>query len=234
MTRLDDPLHDAEIGSRDSTLDTTRIDDVRIGAVRPLITPALLQERAAGARRHAGAGGAQPRRDRRRAARRATTGWSWWWARARSTTTTRRSSTRSACKARGRRAAGRPADRDARLLREAAHHGGLEGLHQRPAPRRQLRASTRACERARRLLLEMTDAGPARRHRVPRPAHPAVHRRPGRLGRHRRAHHREPEPSPARLGPELPGRLQERHRRQRQGRGRRDARRAARRTPSWA
>ena len=45
MSRLDDPLHDAEIGSRDSTLDTTRIDDVRIGAERPLITPALLQER---------------------------------------------------------------------------------------------------------------------------------------------------------------------------------------------
>ena len=45
MTRLDDPLHDREIGARDSTLDTTRIDDVRIGAVRPLITPALLQER---------------------------------------------------------------------------------------------------------------------------------------------------------------------------------------------
>jgi 3-deoxy-7-phosphoheptulonate synthase len=42
---LDDPLHDREVGSRDSTLDTTRIDDVRIGAVRPLITPALLQER---------------------------------------------------------------------------------------------------------------------------------------------------------------------------------------------
>ncbi len=45
MSSLDDPLHDREIGSRDSTLDTTRIDDVRIGAVRPLITPALLQER---------------------------------------------------------------------------------------------------------------------------------------------------------------------------------------------
>src|SRR5664279_50974 len=45
MTRFDDPLHDREIGARDSTLDTTRIDDVRIGAVRPLITPALLQER---------------------------------------------------------------------------------------------------------------------------------------------------------------------------------------------
>src|SRR5690606_42124012 len=27
-----------------STLDSTRIDDLRIGAVRPLITPALLQE----------------------------------------------------------------------------------------------------------------------------------------------------------------------------------------------
>ena len=45
MPTLDDPLHDREVGARDSTLDTTRIDDVRIGAVRPLITPALLQER---------------------------------------------------------------------------------------------------------------------------------------------------------------------------------------------
>ena len=45
MSHLDDPFHDREVGSRDSTLDTTRIDDVRIGAVRPLITPALLQER---------------------------------------------------------------------------------------------------------------------------------------------------------------------------------------------
>ena len=45
MTAIDDPLHDREVGARDSTLDLTRIDDVRIGAVRPLITPALLQER---------------------------------------------------------------------------------------------------------------------------------------------------------------------------------------------
>jgi 3-deoxy-7-phosphoheptulonate synthase len=45
MPTLDDPLHDREVGARDSTLDTTRIDDVRIGAVRPLMTPALLQER---------------------------------------------------------------------------------------------------------------------------------------------------------------------------------------------
>ena len=45
MTTPSPRLLDREIGARDSTLDTTRIDDVRIGAVRPLITPALLQER---------------------------------------------------------------------------------------------------------------------------------------------------------------------------------------------
>jgi 3-deoxy-7-phosphoheptulonate synthase len=38
------------------------------------------------------------------------------------------------------------------------------------------------------------------------------------LGRDRRAHHREPDPSRACLGPLLPGRLQERHRRQSQSR----------------
>jgi len=42
--RLDDPLHDREVGSADATQDTTRIDDVRIAAVRPLISPALLQD----------------------------------------------------------------------------------------------------------------------------------------------------------------------------------------------
>jgi 3-deoxy-7-phosphoheptulonate synthase len=44
MNRIDDPAHDREVGSRDATQDTTRIDDVRIAAVRPLISPALLQE----------------------------------------------------------------------------------------------------------------------------------------------------------------------------------------------
>ena len=39
---IDDPRHDREAGSRDATLDTTRTDDTRIGAVRPLISPALL------------------------------------------------------------------------------------------------------------------------------------------------------------------------------------------------
>ena len=45
MPALENPRHDREAGGRTSTLDTTRIDDVRISAVRPLITPALLQER---------------------------------------------------------------------------------------------------------------------------------------------------------------------------------------------
>ncbi len=42
MKPLDDPAHDREAGSRDATRDTTRTDDTRIGAVRPLISPALL------------------------------------------------------------------------------------------------------------------------------------------------------------------------------------------------
>lgn len=42
MSRIDNPLHDQEVGVADSTQDTTRIDDTRIGAVRPLISPALL------------------------------------------------------------------------------------------------------------------------------------------------------------------------------------------------
>ncbi|MFG6447406.1 3-deoxy-7-phosphoheptulonate synthase [Roseateles sp. BYS180W] len=44
MKPLDNPLHDREAGSRDATVDTTRTDDTRIGAVRPLISPALLQD----------------------------------------------------------------------------------------------------------------------------------------------------------------------------------------------
>jgi 3-deoxy-7-phosphoheptulonate synthase len=42
MTRIDDPSHDHEAGSADATLDSTRTDDTRIRAVRPLISPALL------------------------------------------------------------------------------------------------------------------------------------------------------------------------------------------------
>ncbi|MGC9162089.1 MAG: 3-deoxy-7-phosphoheptulonate synthase [Thiomonas sp.] len=44
MIRIDDPTHDHEAGSADATLDTTRIDDTRIRAVRALVSPALLLE----------------------------------------------------------------------------------------------------------------------------------------------------------------------------------------------
>jgi 3-deoxy-7-phosphoheptulonate synthase len=44
MKPFDDPAHDREVGQRHPTRDTTRIDDTRIDAVRPLITPALLME----------------------------------------------------------------------------------------------------------------------------------------------------------------------------------------------
>jgi 3-deoxy-7-phosphoheptulonate synthase len=44
MRSIDNPSHDREVGVADGTQDTTRIDDVRIGAVRPLISPALLQD----------------------------------------------------------------------------------------------------------------------------------------------------------------------------------------------
>ncbi len=45
MKPFDDPGHDREVGERSATRDTTRIDDTRIEAVRPLITPALLMEK---------------------------------------------------------------------------------------------------------------------------------------------------------------------------------------------
>ena len=44
MSRIDNPSHDQEVGIADATEDATRIDDTRIAAVRPLISPALLQD----------------------------------------------------------------------------------------------------------------------------------------------------------------------------------------------
>ncbi|MBT9597176.1 MAG: 3-deoxy-7-phosphoheptulonate synthase [Vitreoscilla sp.] len=45
MNRPDDWQHDHEVGNAAlATHDSTRVDDVRIGAVRPLISPALLQD----------------------------------------------------------------------------------------------------------------------------------------------------------------------------------------------
>jgi 3-deoxy-7-phosphoheptulonate synthase len=48
MLPFDDPRHDREVGQRRATRDTTRIDDTRIDAVRPLVTPALLMEKLPG------------------------------------------------------------------------------------------------------------------------------------------------------------------------------------------
>ena len=48
MLPFDDPAHDREVGQRRATRDTTRIDDTRIDAVRPLLTPALLLEKLPG------------------------------------------------------------------------------------------------------------------------------------------------------------------------------------------
>ncbi len=44
ISPLDDPRHDREAGRADATLDTTRIDDTRIAAVRALVSPAVLLE----------------------------------------------------------------------------------------------------------------------------------------------------------------------------------------------
>ena len=41
---IDAPRHDREAGAKDATLDTTRIDDTRIAAVRALVSPAVLLE----------------------------------------------------------------------------------------------------------------------------------------------------------------------------------------------
>jgi 3-deoxy-7-phosphoheptulonate synthase len=51
MLPFDDPTHDREVGARRATRDTTRIDDTRIDAVRPLVTPALLMEKLPGSQR---------------------------------------------------------------------------------------------------------------------------------------------------------------------------------------
>jgi 3-deoxy-7-phosphoheptulonate synthase len=71
-------------------------------------------------------------------------------------------------------------------------------------------------ELARRLLLDVLALGlPAGTNSGSAVA--AVHQRPGQLGRDWRAHHGEPEPSPAGQRSELPRGLQERHRRRREG-----------------
>ncbi len=80
---------------------------------------------------------------------------------------------------------------------------------------------------AREVLLEHQRAGRADRHRVPRHDQPAIHCRPGQLGRDRRPHHGIAGAPRAGVGAVVPGGLQERHRRQRQDRRRCDQGRLA-------
>ena len=110
-------------------------------------------------------------------------------------------------------------DRDARVLRKAAHHRGLEGADQRPLPGRELPHRRGPAHRAPAAHRDQPP-GPARRQRVSRRDLAPVHRRPDRLGRDRRAHHREPGAPRAGFGPVGTHRLQERHRRQHQDRHR--------------
>ena len=89
-----------------------------------------------------------------------------WSARARSTIRRRRWNMRTpAC--REEPSVGRARDRDARLLREAAHHGRLEGADQRSRPRRQLPHQRGPAHRAR-AAARHQPTRPAGRLRVPR------------------------------------------------------------------
>ena len=67
---------------------------------------------------------------------------------------------------------------------------------------------------ARNVLSAVNNLGLPAGTRIPRHDDAAIHCRPDGLGGDRRAHDREPDPSRAGVGPVLPGRLQERHRRQ--------------------
>ena len=187
-------------------------DDLRISELKELSTPQEVMRRdTAHLDRDArGDGGAQrhprhPERDRRPPAgrRRPLLG-----ARSRRRRGVRRAPRRLA------RTAGRPPrDRDARLFREAAHHGRMEGADQRSRPRRQLRHQQGPAAGAQRAV-GGEQSRPAGRDRIPRHDDAAIHRRPDGMGGDRRAHDREPDPSRAGVRAFLPGRLQERHRRQ--------------------
>ena len=236
MTRPDDWRHDHEVGradpapgalsdaARDTTHDATRVDDVRIEAVRPLISPALLQDE-------------MPLPPRAQALVEGT-----------------RAALSDVLAGRDDRlivVVGPCSIHDhdqaleyARHLKAAADEladdllmvmrvyfekprttVGWKGYINDP----RLDGSFRINEglrRARQLLLEVAEIGLPAGTEFLDLLSAAVHRRPHRLGRHRRAHHRKPEPPPAGLGPVLPGGLQERHRRQHQGGGRRGASRA--------
>ena len=98
---------------------------------------------------------------------------------------------------------------------------GWKGPHQRPRSRRHVPDRRRAPGRPPPAARSRRD-GRALGSRVPRRVHPPVLRGPRVVGSDRRADDREPVAPAARVRPLVPGRVQERHRRQRQDRGRRD------------
>ena len=103
---------------------------------------------------------------------------------------------------------------------------GWKGLINDPVPERQLPHQRGPAHRAR-LLVRINQAGVPAALRVPRRDHAAVHRRPRVAGA--RSARAPPRARCTASSPRAsrPGRLQERHRRQREDRGRRDPRRAA-------
>ena len=98
---------------------------------------------------------------------------------------------------------------------------GWKGLINDPVPRRELSHRRGPAHRPPAAARDQ-QARHAGGQRVPRRDLAAVPRRPDRLGRDRRAHHREPGAPRAGLGPVGADRLQERHRRQHPDRDRRD------------
>ena len=140
---------------------------------------------------------------------------------------------RTAPRRRARAGGGYARDRHARLFREAAHDGRLERADQRSLARRELPHQRGPADRAA-AADRHRPAGRALGQRVARHDLAAVHRRPDRLGRDRRADDRKPGASRACLGLLGADRLQERHRRQREDRLRRDPDRLAARTISSA
>ena len=208
-----------------SVIEPGAVRDTRIAHVSPLTTPGRPARASCRSSRDGRAsccagrdrGRGDPRRRRRPAARRrravqrarpdAALDYARRLRRARPSAT--RTTSASRCASTSRSRARRPAGRGSSTTRTSTARA----------------TSTPACGLARELLLEVLRARPAGRLRVPRPDHAAVHLRHGRLGRDRRAHDREPDPPPARLGPVDAGRLQEPHRRQRPGRRRRRPRR---------
>ncbi len=104
---------------------------------------------------------------------------------------------------------------------KTAHDGQLEKADQRSAHRQQLQDQRRPAHRAR-IADEHQRDGAARRHRVPQHDQPAVHRRSDFVGRNRRADDEIAGASRAGVGVVMSGRIQERHRRQREDRRRCD------------